>query len=73
MPLTISEYDENVTGETERLITSGQLSIKSTNSILPVSDVTGTAVAGAVWFGSFAVAGGLRTSKNSHLWILIQC
>ena len=52
MPLTISEYDEKVTGETERLMTSSQLSIKSANSTSPVSDVTGTATAGAVGFGS---------------------
>lgn len=39
MLLTISEYDEKVTGETERLMTSSQLSIKSANSTLPVSDV----------------------------------
>ena len=52
--MTVSEYDEKVTGEMERLITSNQLSMKSANSTSPVSDVTGTAVACTAGFGSSA-------------------
>ena len=54
MLFTIPEYDENVTGETERFITSNQLSMKSANSTSPVRAVTGTAAAGTSGFGSSA-------------------